>query len=292
MSIKARILALVAAFAVMALGIAGLGVLTIRDYDRMMKNYGLSYDNTYYGEHLNYLVSSAVMESRGIYLSRDTNAARIFAKRLENDLTEIEQTMEDWRAIGGPAKLASFGVIEKQAQEFITFRRELIRLGTTVSPAEADKLGNNERARARRIAFQADVEKAVMASRKDLANHQAIAQEYHAKRAIHFLTVAILGIVLMVAISIWIVVEFISKPLKTIANAIISVSEGKYETPIPDAHPHHDPGHVHHQHDEIAAVWRAIEHLRDRAIEADRLAKEQREIERLKQMELRQIILD
>ncbi|OYW82166.1 MAG: hypothetical protein B7Z26_03875, partial [Asticcacaulis sp. 32-58-5] len=57
MTIKSRILALVAAFALMASAITGLGLITIGDYDKMIDDYGSAYENAYNGEHLNRIVT-------------------------------------------------------------------------------------------------------------------------------------------------------------------------------------------------------------------------------------------
>ncbi|HTN39854.1 MAG TPA: methyl-accepting chemotaxis protein, partial [Asticcacaulis sp.] len=86
MTIKLRILALVAGFAIMAAAITGLGLVTINDYNRMLQTADKAQDNAYRGEHLNRLVTAAVMESRGVYMSKDTQEASKYADGVDKQL--------------------------------------------------------------------------------------------------------------------------------------------------------------------------------------------------------------
>ena len=98
MTIKLRILALVAGFAIMAAAITGLGLVTINDYNRMLQTADKAQDNAYRGEHLNRLVTAAVMESRGVYMSKDTQEASKYADGVDKQLDSIAGLMTEWKA--------------------------------------------------------------------------------------------------------------------------------------------------------------------------------------------------
>ena len=269
MTIKSRILALVACFALMASAITGLGLVTIHDYNRMLLQVSDAYENAYRGEHLNRLVTAAVMESRGVYMAKDTAGAKTYADGIDKDLNDISALLVEWKGTLSAGELPEFAAVEEKAQEFIGFRRELARLGREVSPDAANTQGNNDANRSNRKAFQAAIDAMVAHIHSNLDKSQADIQRYKAQREIQFLTMALAGIVLLVSASLWIAVKSISRPLRHVTDSVMRISEGAYDTAIPEAR----------GKDEISSLWRSIRTLRDRALEAETLKAQQREEE-------------
>ncbi|WKL55944.1 hypothetical protein Q1W73_09525 [Asticcacaulis sp. ZE23SCel15] len=277
MSIRSRFLALVAGFAVMALAIAVLGVVSIADYSRMLAQYTQTHETAHKAEHLNGLVSSAVAESRGIYHARNTEDAKLFAARLERNLQDIETVLNE------PPTLSSELVTQTQA--FVAFRRELIRLGTQVSPAAADRHGNNETNRYTRTQYQADLSHWVDMNRRELDRHREIASNYGDGRIMHFVVIVGFGLVSMIGLSLWWAITYISRPMQTLASTIIRVSEGDYaaaKTQPPAAQ----------AGAEITTVWKSLSLLAERAQAAEVTAKAERDAEAKRSLEMRQILLD
>ena len=269
MTIKSRILALVACFALMASAITGLGLVTIHDYNRMLREVSDAYENAYRGEHLNRLVTAAVMESRGVYMAKDTAGAKTYADGIDKDLNDISALLVEWKGTLSADELPEFAAVEEKAQEFIGFRRELARLGRDVSPDAANTQGNNDANRSNRKAFQAAIDAMVAHIHSNLDKSQADIQRYKAEREIQFLTLALAGIVLLVGASLWIAIKSISRPLRHVTDSVMRISEGAYDTAIPEAR----------GKDEISSLWRSIRTLRDRALEAETLKAQQREEE-------------
>ncbi|HWU49322.1 MAG TPA: HAMP domain-containing protein [Asticcacaulis sp.] len=281
MSIRARILALVACFALMALVVTGLGLATIADYNRMMKDYGHAYENAWRGERLNHLVSNVVMESRGVYIARNAGEMDSFMTGLKTNLDEIDDLLKVWKADSTPEELQQLQPILNDAQSFMTVRRDLIRLASGGDQKAAETRGVNSRAD--RIAFQNEVERMVDKLRGKLASAKATADTYNHRRAGEFLITALVGIAIMLGLSLWIVAHFITRPLQDVATAIIKTSKGDYDTPI------NEPAD---SEDEVSHVWQALAVLKARAQEAERLAAAQREAELREEMKLREILLD
>ncbi|OYW79318.1 MAG: hypothetical protein B7Z26_08250, partial [Asticcacaulis sp. 32-58-5] len=221
MSIRSRFLALVAGFAVMALAIAVLGVVSIADYNRILNQYSRVHETVHKAERLNGLVSSAVAESRAIYNAPSTDQAKPFAARLESHLQDIDTLLTELPELS-PELIT-------QTQTFVAFRRELIRLGTQVSPAAADRHGNNELNRHTRTQYQADLEHWVDMNRRDLDKQREIARNYGDGRIMHFVVIVGFGLVAMIALSLWWAIAYISRPMQTLASTIIRVSEGDYD---------------------------------------------------------------
>ncbi|MDI7774099.1 methyl-accepting chemotaxis protein [Asticcacaulis sp. EMRT-3] len=267
MTIKFRILALVAGFAIMASAITGLGLLTINDYNNMLLSADRAHENAYRGEHLNRLVTGVVMDSRGVYMAADTSAAAPFAEGMNKQLDEIQALLSDWKADLKPGELPEFGAVQDKANEFIAFRRDLARLGTEVSPAAANVQGNNSANRTNRKAFQASIDAMVNHIRSNLDQSQADMARYKSERSVQFLSIAAAGILMLIAASLWVAIKSISRPLQQVTEKVMRISEGAYDTQIAESR----------GRDEIASLWRSIRTLRDRALEGETLKAHQAE---------------
>ena len=269
MTIKARILALVACFALMAAAITGLGLMTINDYNHMLQSADRAQDNAYNGEHLNRLVTGVVMDSRGVYMSKDTKEASKFADGVDKQLDDIDSLMKSWKAGMKAGELPEFAAVEAKANEFITLRRELARLGREATPADASALGNNDANRENRKAFQATIDAMVKHIKSDVTASKADMAKYKQTRVWQFLLMAATGTLLLVAASLWVAVRSISRPLHHVTDSVMRISEGAYDTAVPEAK----------GRDEIASLWRSIRTLRDRALEGETLKAHQQEEE-------------
>jgi len=276
MSIKFKILALVAAFAIVASAITGLGLSTIGDYNKILTDYGSASENAYNGEKLNRLVTQVVMESRGVYMAEDTAKAQKYADGVDKGLNDIETLLRDWKGRLSTKDLPNFPAVEAKAREFITFRREIARVGRDVSPHEANILGNNDANRSNRAAFQKDIDAMVEVIRTNLDTSKAAVDNYSRTRATLFMVIAAAGILGVLAASLWVAIRVISRPVQTIAHSVERISEGAYDTPIPEQA----------SKDEIGHLWRSIRVLRDRAAEAEQLKLEQQQAEKRAYQEL------
>ena len=267
MTIRARILALVAAFAIMASAITALGLSTISDYNAMIGRYHRAYENAYRGEHLNRLVTAAVMESRGVYMAPDTTKAKAFADGIDKQLDDMQTLLADWRGDLKPGDLPQFTAVDDKAREFITFRRETARLGREVSPQAASEQGNNDANRKVRKEFQTDIDAMVAAVRTHLTSTEAEVQSFSKTRAVMFLMAAAAGIAMLLAGSLWVAIRQVSRPLRKVSDTVMRLSEGDLDAPIPEGR----------GRDEINRLWSAIGVLRAGAQEAERLKAAQAE---------------
>jgi methyl-accepting chemotaxis protein len=278
MSIKTRILSLVAAFALMASAITVLGLVTISDYNKMITANGQAHENAYRGEKLNRLITAVVMDSRGVYMAKDVGEAGKFAEGMTKQLDGIESLLKVWNADLKPGELPRWEAVTAKANEFITFRREMARLATEVSPEAATVMGNNDANRENRKALQKEVDGMVVLILKNLETSEAGLTKFSASRSALFLGLAVTGIVILLAASLWVAITTVSRPLQQVTQTVGRISEGAYDTVIPD----------NRGRDEISTLWRAIGVLRDRAHEAVKLQAAQEETERRNQQKLRE----
>ena len=280
MSIRTRILALVGSFAVMALIVTALGLMTIGDYNAMLARFDHAYHNAWRGERLNHLVSNVVMESRGIYIAHDTGETQTFANNLNRNLDDMEQLLAEWQSDATPDEAVRLKPLISDASQFMALRRKVAQLGAAGASEQAEQLGLSNRQM--RIAFQDKVEAMVSTTRAQLATTRSAVDGYTRRRAASFFVTALIGIGVMLALTMWIVSRTITGPLRDLATAIVKTSKGEHDVPLPEPH----------GTDEISKVWRAVAVLREQGIEHERLASAQREAERLEELKLREILLD
>lgn len=279
-SIRTRVLILVGCFALMALTVTGLGLMTIGDYNRMMKDYDHAYDRTWRGERFNHLISNVVMETRGIYIADDNAQRTGFIKNLRDDLTEMEGFVHQWQTDARPSEKPQIDALAAQATRFIALRRQVADLATRGDLAAAESMSTGNRPD--RIAFQGQVETLVQQTRTELARAKAEADRFNRQRAGDFLLTALVGIALIMGLSLWMVAHFITNPLRNLASAIIKTSKGEYDQVI----------EATQGEDEVSSVWRALAVLKERSMEAERLAAAKAAEEQEKEKKLREILLD
>ena len=211
MTLPGRILALVAGFVAMALVVMVVGLTTIADYNRMMADYSRVSANAYMGERLNYLISNAEMESRGLYNAKSRVEARTFAERLNGNLDQIDSVMKHWRQAGTAGKDVNIGLLEAQTRGFIAERRELARVGVEVSPQAAERIGRN--ARPMRMEFQDEIDRIVARTRVKEIVASREAKRYSHERVTGFFLVTLAWISLTTLLSLWLVSHFITREI-------------------------------------------------------------------------------
>ena len=265
MTIKAKILALVAAFALMAAAISALGLATISDYDRVIADYSHANDAAFRVEHLNQVLSEAVIRIRNIYRSTPGPQLDQRSRALAVNLTEAEAVLTDWKAHLEPDEVRPFTQVQTDTNRVLGFGRMVIEIARTDGPAVAEKKGFTDANIAWREGFQDRLDAMVADLHQKLQIKQDQLKVYQARRVTEFLAIAATGTILLLVASLWVAIRSIANPIKTITGSIIRISEGAYDTVIPEHAA--DPGKT----DEISRLWAAIAILKDRSVELKRI---------------------
>jgi methyl-accepting chemotaxis protein len=212
-----------------AIGLGSISFLGVRDIltlESKTGELGLTARRAIYAEKLNSIVNAVVMESRGIYMSKDSEAAKPFAKNLLGYLDQMEKLIPLYEKTQPADRQAAFADRKKLMQDFITFRRETARLGLEVSPAAANTQGNNDANRANRAALNKQLVEA--AGRNDAAIDTMIADlEAFADREISLLiglsaAIAVICVGLGLAISLL----TITRPISRLAAGMKTLADG------------------------------------------------------------------
>ncbi|MGO4670485.1 methyl-accepting chemotaxis protein [Bosea sp. 2RAB26] len=233
-----------------------LGVQALGRYAAMTDEMQLASRRVLMAERINGLVNAVVMETRGLYMSRDSADAERFAQPLLDDLAQIHEVMDDWRPLVQAEDGAAFAAVSDQIEQFIRFRRETVRLARIEGPSAANRHGNNEVNRANRkalnealkhIAVLNDVNSRIIDSRLDAL------QDSSARRQT---LIGALMIAAGLALALWIVHRRVSQPLRRLAATMRRLAQSEPVAEIPLAA----------RPDEIGDMARSVVVFRDNAM--------------------------
>ena len=197
-------------------------------------------------EHVNALVYAVVMESRGVYMSTQPADVKKFGDGLLKFNNNILAVVKDWESIVQADDAKQFAVFKKRIEQFVEFRKELVRRGVEINAAAGREWGDNDANRAVRSALNKDLEGL---SKVYAERGKQLARQGEVNRAMAFLLTGLGGVALVVVvIGVLIISRSIARPLSVITATIKRVAEGDEDVEVPHT------GRA----DEIGALARAI----------------------------------
>jgi methyl-accepting chemotaxis protein len=198
-------------------------------------------------ERVNSLVYAVVMESRGVYMSTEKEAARKFGDGLLKFNAQILSVVEKWQTIVQADDAEQFATFKKRIEQFVDFRKELVRRAMEINPAAGREWGDNDANRAVRSALNKDLE---ALSKVYAERGKGISQQTEINRRLSLVLTCLGGVaLLLVIIGIVLIARSIARPLASITATIEKVADGTENVEVP----HTNRG------DEIGALARAIE---------------------------------
>jgi len=278
MTIKAKILGLVGAFAVLAAAITGLGLQTMSDYNRIIDNYRRASDTMVHAERLNRYMEQAGQNGLAIYSADSDAMAQWPAYRIDAIADKLTAFVDDWNARLLPGELPDFPAVRDYVLSLAHDGHALARLTRDQGLAAANAYGRRSLDSARRASMQRRIDAMVEGITTREAQSRIALSHFEKVRAGQFFTVAGVGILTLLVASLWVAVHSIAEPLGAVRRSMVRISEGQYETPIPGGH----------KDGKIAELWGALDILKTHAIEAERLSRERLEAEH----RMRELVLD
>jgi methyl-accepting chemotaxis protein len=246
LSIAAKLYIIFSLLAVATVALAGIAVINARHQAEMTGAYETSLSGTQNVERMNGLIYAVVMESRGIYMSPDTTAAKRYGDLLLKFNDRIAKVVEDWRKKVHADDVAQFEAFSKRVAQFVEFRKELVRLGVEVSPAKGREWGDNEANRSVRTALNQDLDK--LASIYDARTRRIYAElERRLYWTTGLLTALAMAALALAAVGVLVIGRVVTRPLAEITRVTEAVASGADVT-VP---------HVG-RHDEVGALARSI----------------------------------
>jgi methyl-accepting chemotaxis protein len=198
-------------------------------------------------ERVNSLVYAVVMESRGVYMSTEPADVKKYGAGLLKFNDNILGVVKDWESIIQADDAQQFAVFKKRIEQFVEFRKELVRRGIEINAAAGREWGDNDANRAVRSALNKDLE---ALSKVYAERSKEIARKDEVGRTMAFLLTCLGGLTLVVVgIGVVIISRSIARPLSLITATIKRVAEGDEQVEVPHTN----------RADEIGALARAIQ---------------------------------
>jgi methyl-accepting chemotaxis protein len=266
LSLAAKLYAIFALFGLMTAAITALSEYNARQNAGLTQAIETSNRAAINVERVNSLVYAVVMESRGVYMSSDAATARKFCDGLLAFNEKILTIVKNWEAIVQSDDAEQFAAFKKRIEQFVDFRKELVRRAIEINPAAGREWGDNDANRSVRSALNKDLE---ALSKVYAERGGKIAEQAEINRQMSFVLTGLGGLALvLVSLCVFIVIRSIVRPLSAITATTRQVAEGRERVDVPYVE----------RTDEIGALAKAIGVFQD-AMERNRNLNSQISIE-------------
>lgn len=246
-SLAAKLYSVFALFAVLTAAIAILSHYNTRRDAELTEAIETASRAALNVERVNSLVYAVVMESRGIYMSTEPPVVKKYGEGLLQFNDKILAVVKNWESIVKADDAEQFAIFKKRIEQFVDFRKELVRRGVEIGAAAGREWGDNDANRAVRSALNKDLE---ALSKVYAERSRQIAQQTKTNRTMAFVLTGLGGLALvLVGIGVLIISRSVARPLSLITATIKRVAEGDQNVEVPHTH----------RADEIGALARAIQ---------------------------------
>src|SRR5258706_7457284 len=247
LSLAAKLYSVFALFAVLTAAITILSDYNSRRNAELTEAIETASRSALNVERVNSLVYAVVMESRGIYMSTEPAVVTKYGDGLIKFNDQILAVVKDWESIVRADDAEQFANFKKRIEQFVDFRKELVRRGVEIGAAAGREWGDNDANRAVRSALNKDLE---ALSRVYDERSKEIGGQSEATRWMSSLLTCLGGLALvLVGAGVLIIARSVARPLSLITATIKRVAEGAENVEVP----HTDRA------DEIGALARAIQ---------------------------------
>jgi diguanylate cyclase (GGDEF)-like protein len=221
-------------------------------------------------EHINGLVYAIVMESRGIYMSADWNAAQPFGDKLTKGLVDLQETAKAWKANAIAAQQSNVEELSKRIDHFVRFRTELLRLGREQSTAAARAFGDNDANRNVRSALN-DSLNTLARAYEDEISRTRVQMEVNDRQALLALGLLALLAAFVLAGGITLVRGALLAPLLRMKRSMLQLAKGDLNVDVDGTH----------RTDEIGEMARTVQVFHATSLERQKLNREARLLSQL-----------
>ena len=186
------------------------------------------------------------MESRGVYMSTEPAVVKKYGDGLLKFNERILEVVKNWQTLVQADDAQQFATFKKRIEQFVDFRKELVRRGVEINAAAGREWGDNDANREVRTALNKDLE---ALSKVYAERSKRLAQQTDTNHTMA-LVLTFLGVIALavVVIGVLIIARSIARPLSVITATIKQVADGAEGVEVPHT------GRT----DEIGALARAI----------------------------------
>src|SRR5258708_32101645 len=186
-------------------------------------------------ERVNSLVYAVVMASRGVYMSTEPAVVKKYGDGLLKFNEQIRGVVKDWESIVQADDSEQFAVFKKRIEQFVSFRKELVRRGVEIDAAAGREWGDNDANRAVRSALNKDLE---ALSKVYAERRKQIVRQGDVNRTLALALTGLGGLALVVVvIGVLIISRSVARPLAVITATIQRVAQGAENVEVPHIAP-------------------------------------------------------
>ena len=268
LSLKFKLIMVIGLLGAVPLLGVGLNAYDLQLSKRASEQMDITQAGAQYLSHINGLVYAAVMESRGIYMSPNWEKSEPFSKNLLHDLEEIAATANLWKSRVVESERSKIDNLAQDIDQFIAFRRELVRLAQFDTAATARAFGDNDANRKVRSALNVKLTALDQAYKGHVADAEREVKRIEELNLRIFIGLAILATVALGAGFFFLIYGLI-RPLYGVRGCLLQIADGSLDIDVPDTD----------RRDEVGDIARAVMALRDGLLEKSQI--EQRHLTEL-----------
>ena len=157
-SLAAKLYSIFALFALLVAAITALSDYNTRQNAELTEAVSTASRAALNVERINSLVYAVVMELRGVYMSTDPAVVKKYGDGLLKFNERILDVVKNWEALVQADDAQQFATFKKRIQQFVDFRKELVRRGVEINAAAGREWGDNDANREVRTALNKDLE--------------------------------------------------------------------------------------------------------------------------------------
>src|SRR5258707_4404274 len=230
-SLAAKLYAIFALFAVLTAAVTALSEYNTRSNTELTEAVAPASRAALNVERVHSLVYAVVMESRGVYMSTEVANVKKYGEGLFKFNERILFVVKNWEALVQADDAEQFATFKKRIEQFVEFRKELVRRGIEVSPAAGREWGDNDANREVRTALNKDLE---ALSRVYAERGKRLARQTDDNRNLAFVLTCLGGLALiLVVMGVLIIARSIARPLSAITSTIKPVAYGAECVEVP-----------------------------------------------------------
>jgi methyl-accepting chemotaxis protein len=134
-SLAAKLYSVFALFAVLVAAITALSDYNTRQNAELTEAVSTASRAALNVERINSLVYAVVMESRGIYMSTEPAVVKKYGDGLLKFNERILEVVKNWETLVQADDAQQFATFKKRIEQFVDFRKELVRRGVEINAA-------------------------------------------------------------------------------------------------------------------------------------------------------------
>ncbi|MBP2315972.1 methyl-accepting chemotaxis protein [Azospirillum soli] len=243
-----------------------MGLIAMNDLSSRSTAIERAADGQVMSQRINGLVLAVVMDSRGIYMAKDTAEVDKYGKPLLANLKLLGDRMGELKAATDAAERASVDAVAARVEEFVRFRTELVRIAREKGAPEGRTFGDNEANRSNRQALNKALEELTAEQDRDIDRLHAELLSAQSRWTVIMIVFGVGGVAFGLLLAVVVARGLIARPIAAMTTVMKDIAGGNTAAQVPATE----------NTDEIGDMARAVVVFRDGLKRVQDLAEQER----------------